>query len=811
MTPRDLFSARLVAAARALARRPVYAGLSVLLLALGVAAVTAIFAVINAALLRPLPYAAPRALFAVWGTEPVTHDSVASSPLAAMQLVRLRRDNRSFEKLEGYTPATFKLLGDGNPESVPGYYVSAGMFDLFGIAPARGRSFALAEEVRLAPVAIISHGLWMRRFAADPSIVGRTVNIDDQPRVVVGIMPPSFTFLYQKADVFLPMPLGAEDVATVRTRQIAALGRIKPGVSPSQARADIAALNAQLGRELPEQFRFTGARVTPLQEDLFGSQRAGLMMLFAAVSLLFGVSIVNVLSLTLADVLARRTSTMTRLALGANRRSVMASRIAESVIIAACGGLLGMLTGRLILVALRAALPDAFARAGDLSIDALVIGLAVGISIIAGVFSGLYPAIQESRVDIAGLTGSSTKSVGGTADRRSRDTLLATQVGLAVVLLSGAALLGRNVRTLLARPTGMRPAAVAVVEMTLSQTRYSTKESRAEYVRRLLEALRALPEVASAASIQTRFVLNETMQSAFDVDGRPPAPGVQQFANIRHTTPGVVEALGMRILKGRPIDADDRMDSPPVALVSASFAKQYLAGKDPIGQRIKRMSQGAPWMEVVGVVDDTKDGGLGVDLGPTFYVSYFQQNTPTARVSLVVRSRAGDPRALFAPIRRTITGVDPNQPIDALDALDDLLLRSAAQPRFQALVSGLFGAASLLLVLAGIYAVTLYALLRRTRELGVRAALGATPRNLVALSMWSSMRPVTAGLVVGGLCALPALRAAQTVLHEGLSAVDVWLFAIVIAAIVLAAAFAAFVPARRATRISPAMAMRDVT
>lgn len=792
---------------RSLARRPVFTGLSILLIALGVGAVTAIVAVANAALLRPLPYRDPTALYSVSGSEPVRADTAQDMVLSARQLVRWRAGTQAFSGIEGYTPASMKLRDSGPPEPLAGMFVSAGMFDLLGWKPAVGRPFTRDEELPGCGVAIISHGLWLRRFAGDPGVIGHVVTIDDEPRTIVGIMPEQFSMFFQKVDVWRPLDLGPDEIAG-RSRMIAGVGRLRAGVTAQQAAADLQRINHALARELPQEYRFTGVKVVGMRESLFGAQRTSLLVLLAAVGILLAVAAVNVLSLTYADALGRRFATMTRFAFGASQSDIVRLRFAETAAITAVAAVLGMAIGRLTLAALQAASPDAFQGLGTVSIDPLVACVAIIAALTSGVIAGVPAAASEARIEIAGLAGSATKGVGGTSERRLRDGLLAAQVSLAVMLLSGAALLGKNVKDLLRRSTGFQPQGVAVVGVTLSQTTYSTQPQRAAYVQRLLDAVRSLPGIDAATTDQTRFVLNETMQTGLEIEGAPAEPGVQQFAQIRHTTPDLLKVLGIRLIRGRAIDASDRADGPRVAMVSASFAKHYWGEKNPIGQRVRRISKSNPqWMEVIGVVDDVMDAGLGVDIGPTIYVSYLQQNTPVARVTLLARTR-GSAASIYPAIRRAIWSVDRNQTIDGMSWLDDLLLRSAAQPRFQALVAALFGGSALLLVLGGIYATTVYAVLRRTRELGVRAALGARPVDLLHTTMSQSLRPVIAGMVVGTLTAVPLLRMMQRLLKEPLDVSDAPLFVGVALMVLVATAVAAYLPARRAVSVPPSLAMR---
>jgi putative ABC transport system permease protein len=797
-----------LSAARSLIRRPAFTALAVALFALGIGAVTAVFAVVNATMLRPLPYRAPDQLYRLVGTEPATSGSVNMMPLGYFQLERWRSENKAFAQLEGYTPTTMKLLGTGNPEPVVGALISAGFFELLGWKPALGSTFTRAEEIPRSGVIIISHGLWQRRFGGDPAIIGRTVNIDESPSAIIGVMPADFSMPFQVADAWMPLPL---DVRTqgLKARLIIGVGRLERGYTMEQAWADLAAINTVLGAERPDEHGRTGVSITPLREALFGNQRATLFVLLAAGILLLAVATMNVVSLCLGDALARKTATMTRLAFGAERSHIVRLRLLELVLVASVGCVVGLMAARTGVAWLGAIAPGAFG-AHSVSFDWTVITVAVGVALVAALIAGIPTALQEAAFGIVGLAGSATRSIGGVTEKRRRDGLLTAQVALAVVLLVGAALLARNVLALLSRPTGFRTDGVTVAELTFSPTKYSTRTQRAQYARQLIDAVKAVPGVTAAATIQTRFVLNETMMTLFEIDGRPAAPGAQQFVNIRHVTPDVASVLGIRLQRGRMFTPDDREDTQPVALVSAKFAKQYWPGEDPIGRRVRRLvSTGdAPWMEVVGVVDDIRDAGAGAEVGPVLFVSYLQQNTAMARPTIVVRSSAA-PGTLFPALRRAIWSVDPNQTIDAINRLDDLMLRSAAQPRFAAFVAGLLGVAAMILVLGGIYAITLYAVFRRTREIGVRAALGAGPGALLWTTIRESVTPVFIGAVLGAAASGPAAYAMRNVLTETVTLADTPLMVAVIMTIVVASVGAALIPARRALSISPALAMRD--
>jgi predicted permease len=782
--------------------------LSLVLLTLAAGAVTAIFAIVNATLLRPLPYRDPEQLMGVITTEPVTRDSIQEMVAGPIQLARWRGQTRAFTQIEGYTPVTLNLRGDGEPEALRGHAISAGLLDMLGTPPAVGRSFRREEETPTSGVVIISQAVAQRRFGGLEAAIGKQMTLDDVPRTVVGVMPAQYSLLYQGGDAWVPLDLTVEQQSKTRLRMIATYGRLRPGVTFRQAFADLSSIQRQLRDEFPDAFPFTEIRVKPLRESLFGRQRASMYVLLGALTLVLLIAGANVGNLSVVDVIARRTATMTRLAMGASRQSVVRLRMMETSVLVAVAILAGLLVAIAALKVFIAIDPTPFVALGTSWIDARVVLVAIA-AVATVAFGATFPAaIAEARVDIGAIAGGATKSAGGRSDRRLRHALATIQVAVTVVLLSGAALLGRDFIRLMSTNPGFQAPGVAVVQLNISAREHPTVESRAQYVDALVRAVRSVPGVENASTIQTRFVLNETMATAFEIEGRPAAPGVQQLAQVRHVMPDVFSVLRIRVLQGRGIDSTDRADGRPVSVVSASFARAYWPGESAIGKRLRRTGRAnAPWMDVVGIVDDIMDAGAGVPIGPALYLPYLQQNTPTARVTIVARTKA-DPASLGRPIRRAIWTVNASQAIDDVSSLGTLMRRSAAQPRFQMLAVGAFGMSALLLALAGIYALTLFAVVGRMRELGVRAALGATPGQIITLAMRGSMAPVALGVALGVSIAVPITKLMQRIVNTRLETSDATLLAGVVLLLIAAAALAALIPARRAGRVSPAVALR---
>jgi putative ABC transport system permease protein len=626
---------------RGLLRRPLFNSLLFLLLTLGSTAFGTVFVLVAATALRPLPFRDADRLYSISSLEPAGNNRTTQFASSAIQISRWRETATAYDRIEAYTPTNPKLTGDGEPESLRGALVTSGLFDLMGAVPALGRAFLAEEETPGSDVVILSDGYWRRRLGADSGIIGRRILIDDMPRTVVGVMRPAFTLFFLESDVFMPYALAPQLAASPTYRVMTVVAHLREGATPEQAESQVRTANQQLGVDYPRAYRSTQGRIVPLRTQLLGQQRSTVMLLLGAVALMFLIACANALNLTFADSIARRTSTLTRLVLGASRPSIVRRRLAETVVIGVAAGIAAVTLGQLTLVLLKSVNPGAFTGMGTVEFWTTGLITTLAVCVVAACVIAIPVAAVEARGNVAEMAGTMTKSVGNRADRRRRSALLAIQVMVTLMLVCGTTLLLRNVRSLLAVSPGFKPDNVLVAAMTISARTYPTPPDRANHVARILEAVRALPGVHSASTIQSRFVLAETMNAPFDVQEVPDPNGQSPLANIRHTTPDLIETLGMRLLQGRAIDDTDRMDGPPVVVINESFAKAYLPGVDPIGKHMRRASPPpGPWMEIVGVVEDVMDAGLGFPVGPAFYVSYLQQNTPTARVVLLVRAKA---------------------------------------------------------------------------------------------------------------------------------------------------------------------------
>lgn len=792
---------------RGLLRRRAFAGLMLALTALATTAASATFTVARAILWRALPYRDPEALVNVFTTEPVNRDSTQMMASSAMMVSRWRAGARTLTSVEGYSPVNVSVAGDGEPEALSGAAVSAGLFELLGTPPSAGRSFRRDEEVAVSGVIVISESVARRRFSSADAALGKTLVVDGDPRTVIGVMPAGFSLLFQGGDAWIPLDLTLQQQAKVNARNIAAYARLRPGSSLDLARGDLETIQRDLAATAPTAYAATRVSLRPLREALFGVRRPTILVLILAVGLVVLIAIVNIANLTLADVVARRTQTKTRVALGARPGALIGVRAREAAVIAVLGFLLALPLCVAVLALLGSINPDPLVPLGTHWMDAVVV-MATFLTAMVVAFGGALPAVLvEARTRATGITGAIAHASSSRSDRRLQLFLGALQSTVTVVLLSVAMLLGRDLVRLMSTRTGLTPDKVVVVRMNVLSRERSSVTARAQYAADLVRSVTGVSGVVDASAIQSRFVLNETMQSNIDVDGVVAAPGQRLFSQIRHVMPNVFRVLGVRVLSGRGIDSTDRAEARPVVVVSASFAKTYWPGESAIGKRVRRGAPGAPWLEVVGVVEDVMDAGVGVPLGPTMYVSYLQQNTATARVTLVARTR-GLSSGFVDGVRRAIWAVNPSQAIDDITALPALMARSAAQPRFRTSVVGVFGVSALALVLAGVYAMTLFNVLSRRREFGIRAALGASPASLTLLATGTSTTPVVLGALAGALLALPATRLASDAIKSSMGAADALLSLGAVIVLIGVAAAAALVPARAAAGVSPTEAIR---
>src|SRR5262245_38546086 len=732
---------------RSLLRNRSYALTATLTMAVGLAATTAVVAVANAVLLRPLPYPRPDRLYRLNASpDPSSSQTFALSPI---EVARLQQQAKTLEQVEAMTSTEMALSTGGAPETLKVGAASAGFLQMFGLQPITGRDFTAEEDAQRLGVAILDGGTWIRRFGSDPNVVGQTIRLDGAPYIVVGVTPEGYRPLLQTVDVWIP--LGAKDDPSRQyLRNLLTAARLTPNRTPSEARAEIQGIQQQIAKDYPQSHGNFRMNFTDLRENLYGSYRPALSILGAAVLSLLLIACTNVGNLTLCRVLDRQGEFALRASLGASRGSIVRAQLTETLLMCMAGGAVGLLVSWWLLPVMLHAYPDALPVDATLRIDVRVIAWMVGIVAGSAVVAGVVPAVRAGGAPaLSALAETSLRNVGSYRERKTRQLLVTAQVALALVLLGIAAVVLSSMQRLNRTDPGFDADGVLTLQLA-PPARYPDAQSRANFLERVLSRISEIPEVQAAGSTQTTFELNSTMTTRAEIEKRAAEPGDMPQVNIRHVTPGYIDAMRVRMVDGRPIDSRDRIGAPMVAMVSQAFARRFWPGRSAIGQRVRRVGSAGngPWMTVIGVAGDVMDTGLGADLGPALSVPYLRQNTPTARISLTIRSKS-DPLAIANTVRRAVWSIDPVQPIDRVRTLETALGDSVAQPRFRTLLTGIFGIFGLALACIGVYGVAAYGARQRAREIGIRMALGADRKEVIRFLLRTSMPPIVSGAILG--------------------------------------------------------------
>jgi len=797
----------LVLACRVLRRHPGYALTSIVTLALGLTTSTAIFAVVDAALLRPLPFADPDRLVSLSSMLPGPDGEEIQYALSEIEIVRWREARRTLAGIEALQPKSMALTGTGEPEVVSAAAVTSTLFSTLGVRPARGRIFTADEEARRVPLAVLSDRLWRRRFSASASAIGRTIALDSRVYEIVGIMPAGFRPLLDSSEVWIPLSPQVNP-AQQGARMTAGVARLQSGATMAQAEAELGAISARIAGEFPSSHGKAHPQVISLRENLFGRQTPALVALAAGVLLLLLLACANVANLTLGHLAERRAELTMRTLLGASGWRVLQQQLAQSLIVAAIGGAVGLAAVAWSLPSLLALYARDGATRADVHVDWRVLFFAGAAIVATAILSGVLPAVRFWRVSHEGAATLSAARAGTSRrERRIRAGLVAAQVSIAVALLCTAGTLIVSFERLLASPPGFTSDGVLSMQMMLPPARYADARARADFVEKIVDRVSAIPGVVSAGTTQTTFMPNESMQTGMYVDGRPNDGSPAETANIRHVTPGYFTTLHVPIVDGRALDRRDRLGATPVCVVSADFARQFWPRERAIGHRVRRSAAAAPWMTIVGVAGDVMDAGAGVTAGPTLYVPYLQNNTSTARVTLVVSTR-GDPLASAGAVRQAIWSVDPNQAVDRVGRLADLLVTSASDQRFQTTLLAIFAVSGLLVSLVGVYGVAAASVSARRWEAAVRLALGARPEALVFMMIRETTDSVVVGVAAGVALFLALARLLEQLLYQTRGG-DTRIVAAVVAVMSTSAIAAAWLQARRIATVSPTIAMRD--
>ena len=828
-------------AARMLLKAPGFTAVAVVSLALGIGANAAIFSFVNAVLLKPPPVAEPGRLVYVFGGTRADPYSVSSYP----DYVDYRDRNEVFTGLAAYAGITVSLGGGEQPEMISGLIVTGNYFDVLGVRARVGRTF-LPEEDKTPgthPVLVIGHALWQSRFAGDPNVIGRKLLLNGQPFTVVGVAPAGFNGVEmgRTNEIYVPMAMQAlvrpprggysgemnPDLLSKRgPRWLAMVGRLKPGVSPEQAQAALSTIAAQLAQAYKETNENQAATVSPLSEG-DPTERGTLLsvarLLLAVVGLVLLIACANVANLLLARAAARRKEISIRLALGAGRRRLVKQLLTESVLLALLGGAAGLLLAVWLVGAAQAYPPPAnlFDAAFDFSLDRRVFAFTLLLSVATGVLFGLAPALQSSKPDLVAALKDEAALLpgqGGAGARRFslRNLLVVAQVALSLVLLISAGLFLRSLQQARRIDPGFDPERVLSVPLNVNLLRY-TKAQGQEFYRQVLERVRAIPGVQSATLTRTPPLSGASRQTSVTVAGGEPterqrssesaggAAEVAENATLASSVgPDYFQTLRIPLLRGRDFTAQDREGAPGVVIVNETFAARYFPGRDPLGQRISFGGAKGPWMEVVGLARDGKYVTLGEAPAPFVYQPLAQRHE--TGMTLLVRT-GGDPAGYAPAVRREVQALEPNLPVTNSRPMTELLAMSLYPARMGALLLGGFGLLALLLASVGLYGVMSYSVSRRTREIGIRMALGAERRDVLRLVLREGMTLVAAGLALGLVAAFSATRLLAGFLY-GVSTTDPSAFVAVAALLALVALAASLVPALRAARVDPLEALR---
>ena len=789
--------------------RPAFSTIAVLTLALGIGANTAIFSVVNGVLLRPLPYRDPGRLVLV--AEKSSYPIISTS---YQNWVDWRDQSRSFESMEATRATSVTLSGEGEPERLNARMVTAGLLPMLGTRAEVGRTFLAAEDQpNGAPVAMLSHGLWQRRFGGSREILGQPVTLDGKPYTVIGVLPAGFQ-VFQPADLFLPFMPWAATLPDDRNWHpgIFALARLKPGVSREQAREEMIGIAARLEKDYPIFNTDKSADVVGLQEQLVKDHRPALLLLLGAVSFVLLIACVNMANLLLARAATRGREVAIRTALGAGRGRLIRQLLTESVLLAAAGGMVGLAVAWGALGWLLRMAADSIPQGVPIGVDGRVLAFTAGVSLLAGILFGLVPALRTASPDLRESLNEGTRgSTGGPGQHRLRGALVVLEVAFAVVLLVGSGLLLRSFSRLQDVPPGFRPDHLLVVDLPVSPTAYAEPARRYDFYDRLVERARTLPGVRAAAAASFLPVSGGGSLLHFNVKGKPPAsPKDFTAAGYRAVSPGYLETLGVPLLQGRRFTAADREGAPSVVVINASMAKTFFSGVNPLGQwmQLGATPEGeVPWMEVVGVVGDVRPG-LGLDPQAEMYLPFRQadQLLPVFQLSLILRT-AGDPLSQVPALRSALAEIDPSQPLVKVRTMEDNMDASVAQPRFRVWLIGIFAGLALVLAAVGVYGVMSYTVTQRTNEIGVRVTLGARPAEIFRIIVGQGLRLALLGVGFGLAAALAVTRLLQSFLF-GISAYDPATYAAVAVLLVFVALAACLLPARRATRMDPVAALR---
>jgi putative ABC transport system permease protein len=800
-------------AVRTLLRAPAFAAIAILTLALGIGANTAIFSVVNGVLIRPLPYPDSDSIVRLLSGSAPDPNGSFSPP----DYLELDRGNQSFSTVAGYRrdAATIAVPG-GEPRRVASAIVTVDYFDVFAMPARLGRTFTAASDRGTAePLVVLSETTWKRELAGDPAAAGRRIKINGTPHTILGVMPGAFDYpddtgIWVLSPLVVPTsPLNLPgDLLTMRdVHYFEVVARLKPGVSLGTAHAELGALADRQARDFPDSNKDRLLGVRPLSDVIVGGVRPALLMLLGAVGLVLLIACANVASLLLVRASERQRELAVRTALGASRGHLVRQLLAESLLLGAMGGVVGLVAGAWAVAGLVGLLPEGMPRTAAIRLDLRVCALAVFVAFACALVFGLVPALQGSRTDPSTVLHE-TGDRGSTSGRRrarTRAVFVIAEIALTLVLLVSAGLLVNSFVRLQRVDPGFRVDELTLVTLPLPQSKYTDGPRQAAFYKRVLDGVRVRPGISGAALVFPPPFQGTNASGSFKIEGRTKATGEEEVtAALSSISPGYFQAMGIAIVKGRDITDQDRDPAPAVAMVNQALARRYFHGADPLGKRFRFGDNDEEWMTIVGLVADSRSRGLDEEPAPTLYIPYPYFTVPF--MSIVSRSGAG-PGAVATAVREEVQALDPDMPLDSVKPMEDVLAARVAGPRFRTLLVAAFALMALLLATVGVYGLVSYSVAQRTREMGIRIALGATARQVVVPILREGFVLALAGIALGTVVALFATRLLADFLFV-VGASDPLTFGSVEALLLGVAMLASYLPSRRALRIDPIEALK---
>jgi putative ABC transport system permease protein len=786
---------------RGLWKRPAFTIIALIALALGIGANTAIFSLVNAVVLRPLPYPDPDGLVWVWGNFPGGNRASVSPP----DYLDFRNQNKSFEQFAATVsitaPAT--LTGGGEPERLTASVVTGNYFQALGVTPLLGRGFSLDNEKPGSDqVAIISHELWQRRFAGNPGIVNQRIVLDSKSFQVIGVMPKDLTFP-QTADLWVPLNFDADpDMKVRKAHFLRPLGRLKPGVTVAQAQADTDAIAAQLAQQYPQSNMGWNLRLEPLRERLIGSSRTSLFILFGAVGFVLLIACANVANLLLVRATARHKEVALRTALGASRLRIVRQLITESLLLALVGGALGALLATWGIDLLVTLTRDSVPPTAIVRIDATVLGFTFLVSLLTGLLFGVVPALRTAKLNLSDALKEGAKSSEATFKNRTRSLLVVFESALAVVLLIGSGLLVRSLIALQNVNPGFDAKNVLTMRVDLPRGKYDTAEKSSSFFQQLEQRLSGTPGIENVGFITELPLTGQPNDTPFTVEGRPPVAPDQEFnADFRRVNDNYFQTMRIPLMRGRNFTEQEVRDNAKVIVVSEGLVNTVFPNEEALGKRLMTALSDKPF-EIVGIVGDIRHRAL--EFQP--YAAMYMPTVQSGRMNVVLRTQ-GDPLSVVPAVRKEVAAIDRDQPVAAVRTMDEWVDRSTATPRYRTTLLGLFAALAMILAATGIYGVMSYSVVQRTHEIGIRMALGARRGDVLRLVVREGMLLVVLGLGIGLVAAFLLTKVMNSLLF-GVTSKDPITFVVVAGTLMLVALIACYIPARRATKVDPLTALR---